>query len=94
MVFKPKLTVLSTRDSDFLYHGALSTPDYLLALLRELSYVPRGLQENAEAKQVRKTNRTDILYQIGKMVRTSILTFRTQDFIDFDFEGIRSTLKL
>jgi len=27
---------------------------------------PRGLTANAEAKQVRKTNRTDILYQIGK----------------------------
>ena len=30
------------------------------------SLVPRGLTENAEAKQVRKTNRTDILYQIAK----------------------------
>jgi len=49
-------------------NGALSTPGYLLALLRELSHVPRGLTENAEAKQVRKTNRTDILYQTGKMV--------------------------
>ena len=49
-----------------------STPGYLLALLRELAHVPRGLTENAEAKQVRKTNRTDILYQIGKMVRKSI----------------------
>ena len=58
-------------------NGALSTPGYLLALLRELSHVPRGLTENAEAKQVRKTNRTDFLYQIGKMVRKSILTFRT-----------------
>ena len=58
-------------------NGALSTPGYLLALLRELSHVPRGLAENAEAKEVRKTNRTDILYQIGKMVRKSILTFRT-----------------
>jgi len=47
-------------------NGALSTPGYLLALLRELSHVPRGLTENTEAKQVRKTNRTDILYQIGK----------------------------
>ena len=37
-----------------------------LALLRELSHVPRGLKENAEARQVRKTNRTDILYQIEK----------------------------
>ena len=75
-------------------NGALSTPDYLLkkALLRELSHVPRGFTENAEAKEVRKTNRTNILYQIGKMVRKSILTFRTQHFIDFVFEGFRSTL--
>jgi len=57
--------------------GALSTPGYLLALLRELSHVPRGLTENVQAKQARKTNRTYILYQIGKMVRKSILTFRT-----------------
>jgi len=35
-------------------NGALSTPGYLLALLRELAHVPRGLTENAEAKQVRK----------------------------------------
>ena len=58
-------------------NGALSTLGYLLSLLRELSHVPRGLTEDAEAKQVRKTNRTDILYQIGKMVRKSIVTFRT-----------------
>ena len=58
-------------------NSALSTPGYLLAILRELSHVPRGLTENAEAKQVQKTNLTDILYQIGKMVRNSILTFRT-----------------
>ena len=57
-------------------NGALSTLGYLLSLLWELSHVPRGLTEDAEAKQVRKTNRTDILYQIGKMVRKSILTFR------------------
>jgi len=47
-------------------NSALSTSGYLLALLRDLSHVPRGLTENAEAKQVRKMNRTDILYQIGK----------------------------
>jgi len=58
-------------------NGALSTPGYLLALLRELSHVPQGLAENAEARQVQKTNRTDILYQIGKMVQKSIITFRT-----------------
>ena len=35
-------------------NGALLTPGYLLALLRELSHVPRGLTEIAEAKQVPK----------------------------------------
>jgi len=43
-------------------NGAPSTPGYLLALLRELSHVPRGLTEIAEAKQVRKTNQSGILY--------------------------------
>jgi len=48
---------------------ALSTPGFLLALLWELSHFPQGLTENAEAKQVRKMNQTDILYHIRKMVR-------------------------
>ena len=39
-------------------NGALLTPGYLL---RELSHVPRGLTEIAQAKQVRKTNQTSIL---------------------------------
>jgi len=56
-------------------NGALLTPGYLLALLRELSHVPRGPTEIA--KQVRKMNRTGILYQIKKRIRKSILTFRT-----------------
>jgi len=43
-----------------------TTPGYLLALLRELSHVPRGLTEIAEAKQVRKKNQSGILYQIQK----------------------------
>ena len=65
---------LKKRVGKLIINGALSTPGYLLALLRELSHVPRGLTENAEAKQVRRTNRTDILYQIGNMVRKSIIT--------------------
>jgi len=44
-------------------NNAPSTPGYLLALLRELSHVPRGLTEIAEAKQqVRQTNKSGILY--------------------------------
>ena len=37
-------------------NGALSTPGYLLALLRELSQYPRALTEIIIPKQVRKTN--------------------------------------
>jgi len=43
-------------------NGAPSTHGYLLALLRELSHVPRGLTEIAGTKQVRKTNQGDLLY--------------------------------
>ena len=68
-------------------NGAPSTPGYLLALLRELSHVPRGLTEIAEAKQVRKTNQSGVLYQFKKMVGNSILTFRTQNVVDLFFEG-------
>jgi len=56
-------------------NGALSTPGYLLALLRELSHVPRVLTEIAEAKQVRKTTQTYDLYRIKKRIRKLILTF-------------------
>ena len=46
-----------TKQSEVVYiNGAPSTLGYLLALLRELWHVPRGLTEIAEAKQVRKTN--------------------------------------
>jgi len=56
-----------SRRSEVAYiNGAPSTPGYLLALLRELSHVPRGLTEIAKAKQVRKTNQTGILYQFNK----------------------------
>jgi len=47
-------------------NGAPSTPGYLLALLRELSHVPRGLTEIAQATQVCKTNQTSTLYQFKK----------------------------
>jgi hypothetical protein len=40
-------------------NGAPSTPGYLVALLRELSHVPWGLAEIAEAKP--KTNQIGIL---------------------------------
>jgi len=50
------------------HNSALLTPGYLLALLRELSHVPRGLTEIAQAKQLRKTNQTSILYPIAKRV--------------------------
>ena len=70
-------------------------PGYLLALLLELSHVPRGPTENAEAKQERKTTLTDILYHIENKGPKSILTpvFRTQDLLDFIFEGFRSTFQ-
>jgi len=47
-------------------NGAPLTPGYLLALLRELSHVPRGLTEIAEVKQVQKTNQSGIVYQFKK----------------------------
>jgi len=84
---------LSQRSEVVYKNGAPSTPGYLLALLRELLHVPRGLTEIAEAKQVRKLNQNGILYQFKKRVRKSILTFRTKFFVDFFFEGFRSTLK-
>jgi len=54
---------------------------------------PRGLTEIAQAKQVRKTNQTIILYPIKKRVGKSIFTFRTQNLVNFFFEGFRSTPK-
>jgi len=69
-------------------NGAPSTPGYLLALLRELSHVPRGLSEIAEAKQVRKTNQSGILYQSKKMVEKSILTFNLKSRW-FLFRGVQ-----
>jgi len=82
-----------SRRSEVAYlNGAPSTPGYLLALLRELSHVPRGLTEIAKAKQVQKTIQTDILYQFKKRFRKSILTFRTKDLFNFFFNRFSSTL--
>jgi len=48
-----------SKQSEVVYiNGAPSTPGYLLALVRELSHVPRGHTEIAEVKQVRKTNQS------------------------------------
>jgi len=85
---------VSKRSEVVYINGAPSTPGYLLSLLRELLNVPRGLTESAEAKQVRKTNHSGILYQFKKMVRKSILTFRTYILVNFFFEGFRSTLNI
>jgi len=67
-----------SRRSEVVYiNGAPSTPGYLLALLRELSHVPRVLTEIAKAKQVRKKDKNVILHHFKKRVGKSILTFRT-----------------
>jgi len=58
-------------------NGALSTPGYLLALLRELSQCPRALTEIIIPKQVRKTTLTCFWYHFKKRVGKSIITFRT-----------------
>jgi len=56
------MSQVSERSEVVYINGAPSTPGYLLALLQELSHVPRGLTEIAEAKQVQKTNQSGILY--------------------------------
>ena len=50
------MSQVSKRSEVVYINGAPSTPSYLLALalLRELSHVPRGLTEIAEAKHVQK----------------------------------------
>ena len=48
------MSQVSRRSEDAYINGAPSTSGHLLALLREQSYVPRGLTEIAEANQVRK----------------------------------------
>jgi len=62
---------VSKRSEVVYINGAPSTPGYLLALLRELLHVPRGLTQIAEAKHVRKTNQSGILYQFKKWVSKS-----------------------
>ena len=57
---------MSKRSEVVYINGAPSKPGYLLALLQELSHVPRDLPEIAEAKHIRKTNQTGILYQFQK----------------------------
>jgi len=59
------------------------------ALLRDLSNVPRGLTEIAEAKQVRKTNQTGILYQFKKR-GPKVDPHVSNDLVDFFFERFRS----
>jgi len=54
---------------------------------------PVGPYITTVPKQVRKTNLTLFLYQFEKRGRKSVLTFRTQDLVDFVSEGFRSTLK-
>ena len=53
-------------------NSALSTPGYLLAILRELSQSPWALEEIVP-KQVQKTNLTFFLYQLKKRVGKSVL---------------------
>ena len=72
---------------------ALLTPSYLLALLQELLHVLRVLAEIAKAKQVRKTNRSGILYQITKKYSQMNLHVSNHFVLELVFEGIRSTLE-
>ena len=71
------MSQVSKRSEVVYINGAPSPPGYLLALPRELSHVPRGLTEIAEAEQARKTNQSGIWYQFKERVGKSILTFRT-----------------
>jgi len=93
-VVPERMSQVSKRSEVVYINGAPSTPGYLLALLRELSHVARDLTEIAEAKQVRKTNLSSILYQFKKRVRKSILTFRTQNLVDFFLEGFLAAKKI
>jgi len=70
-----RMSQVSKRSEVAHINGAPSTPGYLLALLRELSYVLRGLTQIAEATQVPKMNQSGILYQFKKRVGKLILTF-------------------
>ena len=61
-VVSERMSQVSKRSEVVYIHGAPSTPGYLLALVRELLKCPRALTEIAQAKQVRKTNQTSMLY--------------------------------
>jgi len=65
-VVPEEMSQVSRRSEVAYINGASSTSSYLLALLQELSHVPWGLTEIAEAKLVHKTNQTGILYQFEK----------------------------
>ena len=69
-------------------NSILLTPGYLLAPLRELSHVPRGLTDNAEAKQVRKTNQTILCTRSEKWSENQSSRFQRL----ICFRGVRSTL--
>jgi len=72
--------------------GALSTPSYLLSLLRELS---RVVVEISFAKKAQKKQTIQVFCgRFPKRVRKERLTFRNKDCVDFVFEGFRSTLKV
>jgi len=72
--------------------SAFSMPGYLLALLQELSHVPRVLTEVIEPKQVQ----TRIEYVFGtrskRMYRELVITFRTKNLVYFVFWRFRSAL--
>jgi len=80
-VVPERMSQVSKRLEVVYINGAPSTPDYLLALLRELWHVPRGLTEIAEAKQVRKTNSSGILYQVKKKVQSRSSRFEPNIFL-------------
>jgi len=70
----------------------LLTPGYLLALLWEL--VSHGnLKKFLSWNRFKKWAEEIFCTRSTKSVRQSVLTFRTQDLIDFAFEGFRSTLR-
>jgi len=69
--------------------GALSTPGYLLALLRELSQCPRALTEIIIPKQVRKTNIDMFLVPFQKKgwkIDHQVSNIRTHGFL---FQGVQ-----
>jgi len=70
-------------------NGALSTPSYLLALLRELSQYPRALTEIIMPKQVRKTNLDMFLVPFQKKgwkIDHHVSNLRTRGFL---FQGVQ-----